>query len=336
MVESTEEPALSRRPSVLRQTMQSVPVQNNKPFQPGINYVKKFMKEDYSDECFKMSTSLDILAVYLKAQKILYTESKVYCEQQLNMLMLPAISISTMCTILSVALQGLTPGPYVVSGLAAVNSFILAIVSYLKLDAKAEAHKTTAYQYSQLLTMCEFNSGKFMFFNEESKSGNSEHTGITINEQKTPEDKLKDILENVQTKIEEIQDTNKFMLPQYIRYNLRSLNETNLFSKVKQLQLLELDLMNTLKSDLRKVHEKQIKFVDSNYELDLVKLAETPDDNEEKREYMKRVQDKENTIKSIFEHRKKYLELEESFKKEIDNYINKSKNGCFRCNWLKS
>ena len=48
-----------------------------------------------------LSTSLDILAVYIKGQKILYTEAKVYCEQQLNMLMLPAIFISSLCTLLS-------------------------------------------------------------------------------------------------------------------------------------------------------------------------------------------------------------------------------------------
>ena len=54
-----------------------------------------------SDE--KLSNSLDILAIFLKSEKILYTEAKTYCEQQLNFLMLPAIFISALTTVLSMA-----------------------------------------------------------------------------------------------------------------------------------------------------------------------------------------------------------------------------------------
>jgi hypothetical protein len=159
------------------------------------------MNEDYSDAGFNMSTSMDIIAVYIKAQKILYTEAKVYCEQQLNMLMLPAICISALCTLLSLALQGIVAGPYVISALTAVNSFILALISYLKLDAKAEAHKTSAYHYSKLLTICEFQSGKIMFFK---RDDSPEYFVALYNEM------LKLIVE-IEKKIEEIQDTNKFI-----------------------------------------------------------------------------------------------------------------------------
>ena len=90
-----------------------------------IGNVKALMDEEYNDKDYIISTSLDILALYIKGQKVLYTEAKVYCEQQLNMLMLPAIFISAVCTLLSVGLKDLVEGAYVVSGLAAFNSFIL-------------------------------------------------------------------------------------------------------------------------------------------------------------------------------------------------------------------
>jgi hypothetical protein len=203
-----------------------------------ISYVKDFMKTEYSDAGFNMSTSMDILGVYIKAQKILYTEAKVYCEQQLNMLMLPAIFVSSLCTLLSLALQSITAGPYVISSLTAVNSFILALISYLKLDAKAEAHKTSAYNYNRLLTICEFESGKIMFFKKDNQD-----------EEKYTE--MLNLVVDIEKRIGEIQDTNKFILPQYIRYNFRTLNEQNLFSKVKKLQLTELRLLNELKISLR-------------------------------------------------------------------------------------
>ena len=43
---------------------------NTVPTQATISYVKRFMNEDYSDAGFNMSTSMDIIAVYIKAQKI--------------------------------------------------------------------------------------------------------------------------------------------------------------------------------------------------------------------------------------------------------------------------
>jgi len=296
------------------------------PTQATISYVKRFMNEDYSDAGFNMSTSMDIIAVYIKAQKILYTEAKVYCEQQLNMLMLPAICISALCTLLSLALQGIIAGPYVISALTAINSFILALISYLKLDAKAEAHKTSAYHYSKLLTICEFQSGKIMFFK---RDDSPEYFVALYNE-------MLKLITEIEKKIEEIQDTNKFILPQYIRYNFRTLNEQNLFSKVKNLQLEELKLLNELKISLRRFHEKQQPFLDDKNTISIKKLSMVPDNDPMKKEYLDANNEKEKRMKNIISHRKSYLTLEDDFENEIDEYVKKAKGRYCNCNWLKS
>jgi len=292
-----------------------------------ISYVKDFMKTEYSDAGFNMSTSMDILGVYIKAQKILYTEAKVYCEQQLNMLMLPAIFVSSLCTLLSLALQNITAGPYVISSLTAINSFILALISYLKLDAKAEAHKTSAYNYNRLLTICEFESGKIMFFKKDNQD-----------EEKYTE--MLNLVTEIEKRIGEIQDTNKFILPQYIRYNFRTLNEQNLFSKVKNLQLTELRLLNDLKISLRTFREKEYPFLnDVKLDKDMEKLTTTSDTDPKKQELIAATQDKEKKMDEIIEHRKQYLTLENDFNEEINSYIEKANNSrcrhC-RCNWLKT
>ena len=292
-----------------------------------ISFVKKFMKDEYSDAGFNMSTSMDILGVYIKAQKILYTEAKVYCEQQLNMLMLPAIFVSSLCTLLSLALQNETSGPYIISSLTAINSFILALISYLKLDAKAEAHKTSAYNYNRLLTICEFESGKIMFFKKDNQD-----------EEKYTE--MLNLVTEIEKRIGEIQDTNKFILPQYIRYNFRALNEQNLFSKVKKLQLTELRLLNELKISLRIFREKEYPFLtDTKLDKDMEKLSTTLDTDPKKQELIAATLDKEHKMDKIILHRQQYLELEDAFNKEINDYIEKANNSrcrhC-RCNWLKT
>ena len=112
------------------------------------------------------SITLDLIALYLKGQKIIYIESKTFCEQCLYSIMLPTIFISTVCTVLSISLELYKFGPLIVSSLTAFNSFLLALITYLKLDAKSNAHKTSAYQFDKLQTTCEFLSGKVLLIKD--------------------------------------------------------------------------------------------------------------------------------------------------------------------------
>ena len=283
-----------------------------------IGDVKALMDEEYNDKDYIISTSLDILALYIKGQKVLYTEAKVYCEQQLNMLMLPAIFISAVCTLLSVGLKDLVEGAYVVSGLAAFNSFILAIISYLKLDAKAEAHKTSAYMYDKLGSICEFNSGKVMFFKPESPV----LLDASSNQVDTSQQEIIQLVLNIETKITEIKDTNKFILPEVIRYRYKDLFSQNLFSDVKRLQIDDLILKTELKALLNKLASKKAL------------LAANPSLQKE----MDALSDsKEKKIIEIIKLRKEYIALNDNFKADIDEHIRLTKNRCCSlCRWLKT
>jgi hypothetical protein len=268
-----------------------------------------------------LSTALDILAVYIKGQKILYTEAKVYCEQQLNMLMLPAIFISSLCTLLSLALQSTAAGPYVVSGFTAVNSFILALISYLKLDGKAEAHKTSAYQYDKLRTICEFNSGKIMFF-------------IKKEDWTKAQENIAIVVDDIQKKLEEIKDTNKFILPQYIRHHFKKLNAQNLFSDVKTLQLRELELLTDLKrieNDMIDI-ESRIKLIETNAVVyDPVELQKDIQYRWDRRG------ERDEKRKEIIRHRILYLKLEDEYSEEINEFIELVNHKKYRCcSWLKT
>jgi hypothetical protein len=220
--------------------------------------------------------------------------------------MLPAIFLSALSTVLSVSLKDVVQGVYVVSGLTAINSFILSIISYLKLDAKAEAHKTSAYMYDKLGSICEFNSGKIMFFKEEGDQ----------------EDILK-LVDDVETKITEIKDTNKFILPEVIRFRYKELMSQNLFSTVKKLQIDDL----VLKTELKALFNR----MDTLKEQAQTNLSLQPDLEEA-------IEAKEKKIIEIIELRKEYIKLNDEFKKLIDEQIgNASRRCCWRCTrWLKT
>lgn len=197
----------------------------------------------YDDEESQHSTTLDILAIYLKGQKILYIEAKTYCEQHLHTLMLPAIFISSLCTLLSLVLKDYFYGPILVSSLMAVNSFILAMISYLKLDAKAEAHKITAYKFEKLQSICELKSGRTLFI----KNDSGEHNLI-------------DFINKLDEQVKEIKESNQFILPENVRYRYPILYSTNVFSDIKKLYNEELIQRNRLKNIINKIKEGNVHF----------------------------------------------------------------------------
>ena len=120
--------------------------------------------KSYFDINHKYSSALDILASYLKGQKIIYMESKFYCETHLNCYMMPAILFSTTATVLSSFVSRYIWGSVFIAGLNGIIAFLLAIVNYLKLDAASEAHKISSHQYDKLQSTVEFTSGSVLLF----------------------------------------------------------------------------------------------------------------------------------------------------------------------------
>lgn len=129
------------------------------------NNVKRQINKYYNlDTVHKYSSSLDILASYLKGQKIIYMEAKATETAALNALMLPSIILSACCSVLSQSVTQYYYGEIILAGINAGIAVLLAIVNYLKLDAASEAHKITSHQYDKLQTFVEFSSGQVLLF----------------------------------------------------------------------------------------------------------------------------------------------------------------------------
>jgi hypothetical protein len=157
--------------------------------------------------------------------------------------MLPAIFISSLCTLLSVVLKDLAFGPILVSSLMAINSFILAMISYLKLDAKAEAHKITAYKFEKLQSLCELRSGRTLFM----KNENGEKS-------------LVDFINKLDEQVREIKESNQFILPERIRYHYPLLYSTNVFSDIKKIYNEEMIQRTRLKNLINRIKDEPQNF----------------------------------------------------------------------------
>jgi hypothetical protein len=266
---------------------------------------KQFSEEidnSFWDKDSTNSTALDIIAVYLKGQKILYIEAKTYCEQHLNTLMLPAILISAICTVISVSLSSYGWGTILVSSLTAANSFILSLISYLKLDAKAEAHKISSYQFDKLQTLCEFHSGRVLFFKDAS---------------------VVDLVTDIQKKVDEVKDTNQFIIPESVRYRFPILYSTNVFSEVKKVENEETIIKNQLNTVFQSLDRMSGMDMENLDVSEKIKRLETQ---------------KALLLTKYLELRNWYMKMDGIFNEEIEEQIKASREGCCwnPLNWLKS
>lgn len=238
------------------------------------------------------STTLDIIAVYLKGQKILYIDSKNYCEQKLNYLMMPTIFITAVCSIISMVLKDYNFGAIIVSCLSGVSSCILAIINYLGLDSKSQAHKTSAYQFDKLQSMCEFFSGKVLLIKDNDV-----------------DKKVQDFVTQVEKKVSEIKDVNQFIIPEVIRYRYPKIYSVNVFSEIKRYKNRE----KVLRNELHYIFQKIDHLVNSDEPVpqDLITI-------------------KEHKLKEILEYQDEYFKLDDQFEEEVNEYVNlqRSKKGC--------
>ena len=201
----------------------------------GYKEVVSILKDTYHFDENMNSTALDILALYLRGQKIIYMESKTYCESRLNSLMIPTILISAACSILNYILKDFNYGTILISSLNAFNSFILTIINYLKLAEKSQNHLIAAQRFHNLEARLELQSGRSLFFSNS--------------------DEIQYALEEMEKEIKEIQSSDQFLIPEAVRYCYPKIFGSNIFSLVKEIKNKEIIYINNLKRAVQKIHE---------------------------------------------------------------------------------
>jgi hypothetical protein len=236
----------------------------------------------------EMINEMDILTVYVKNQKTIYTDAKNIMNMRICVLGYPSICISITASVISPFI-GQTQ-LWIITILNAALTVFITLIFVLKLETAAANYALVASRYIRLQEDLDAFTSKLAF----------------VESKHEKEKQIFSKMKKLEGKIAEIKEEATLELPHYIRYLYPKIGKINIFSSMYSVELHRKNLINSLKSVIN-----ETRYIRAKWETEVA--------------YNKR--DPEYTISGFYRVKetnrlKTLAENKDHFKREIAKYKN--------------
>lgn len=187
------------------------------------------IKRQYIDD--EMINEIDVLKVYVKNQKNIYTEATHIMNTRLYYIAIPSTCISICVSAITSFVSQTHWGVILITSLNAALTVFIILMVVLKLETKSVKYDIVASKYFKLQEELDDFSSKLAFV------GNKHDREKMIFSQ----------MKKLDNKITEIKDENRIALPYYIQYLYPKISSINIFSSIHSVELHRKNLINLLK-----------------------------------------------------------------------------------------
>ena len=272
-----------------------------------IKEIEAKLKREYNND--EMVNEMDIITVYAKSQKNIYTEAKNIVEIRLYILSIPTICISIGVSILTPFISKYIWGVILITSLNTCLAILIALIGYLKIETTSTKYEMIASRYSNLQDNLDTFSSKIAFINSK-----SEKEKLIFNKMK-----------KIDKKISDIKDENKTILPHYIRYLYPKISSINIFSTIYSIEIYRKHLVQLLKSV---VNETRYIYAKWDSEIEMKKRNSEYMINgfnrvKEKNRLKSLAETKDQVKCEIIKYKNTYSFIDDVFQQEIQNKKNK-------------
>lgn len=191
-------------------------------------YISKFYKQTQQNAL--CSNVLDILTTFVKGQKNLYAQSKMFTQHKLYCLVFPAILLSAIITIISPFVECKPWNTGIISGLNAIVTLFISLLNFLKYESSVEMYSLLASLFDNIETSLELTNNTLMI------SPQNDNSSLIL-------DKFKE----VETKISDYKLTNAVLIPEEIKLLFPIISHVNVFSFIKKTELHKKKLIEQLR-----------------------------------------------------------------------------------------
>ena len=282
-----------------------------------LNYhqIEQSLDRYYDNNECKHASELDILITYLKGQKHIFIHSKHITQCKLNWIMIPALLITALLTVFAPFMERYSWSGGFISALNAIIALLISTNNYLRLESATELYLQLANQYDKLETSLEMASNKLPFLDK-----TMDKTALVLSK-----------IKEVETKMAEIKETNRFLLPDEITQYFPIICHINIFSFIKHMEIHKKELIMRFRDVKNEIRYILYKWKWDQYEsLDQLSSAAEPDTIDHTKEQNRLAllyEVKAKLQTEIMYYRKAYGNMDDIFTKEI-KMAGQQKIGC--------